>query len=208
MKQPVRYYWGTDHLRILLGNRTDPRIKMLYYIEFVVLIGMATIMLFRAFSLEGDWLHLVAGSGILLLYALAGYRFLSRMLFREELSVSSAGITHIVSTPFSSRRRSFSWEKMGSLHYRGHEEKTDHPLKGGCFDYFGFDTQERLIQNLHHDGNLSFRYGDEEIRFARGIYSWHAEDLIRMIRLYAGNALVLGDEWKDLMREMNWQKGD
>jgi hypothetical protein len=169
--------------------------------EFIVTIGMATIFLLEASRLHNNFAHFLLSLGAGLLYLTAAYRFLSRMFYREQLVITNNHFTIIRQSPFSRTVTSYDWEGMGTLHYIGKDVKTDHPLKGNCFDYFGFDTQERLIQDLHHDGNLFFKYLDTPVRFAKGIYSWHAEEIIRMIRLYSGTSLQLGPEWKYLMEE-------
>ncbi|RYZ53170.1 MAG: hypothetical protein EOP49_07865 [Sphingobacteriales bacterium] len=199
MNPPIRYHWGANHLLIRLGNRTETRIRILFCLEFIVTMGMATIFLIRSFHASSDLLHWMVSCGAMLLYGLAAYRFFSRMFFSEELLITDQSISIIRKTPFSYVREDHHWEQVGTLHYPDRETKTDHPLKGNCFDYFGFDTQEKLVQRLHHDGNLMFIGTDKEVRFARGIYSWHAEELIRMIRLYAGSKLRLGEEWKQLI---------
>ncbi len=206
MKAKIKYYWGDNHLLINLGNRIEPRIRIIYWIEFVITVGIATIFLLQSMAVHANWLHVAASVGIGIIYLLASYRFFSRMFFREKIMVSNTHFTLVSQTPFRQRIVSYDWERMGALHYSGKESKTDHPLKGKCFDYFGFDTQERLVQDLHHDGNLFFNYNHAQVRFARGIYSWHAEELVCMIRLYSGTSLQLGEEWKAIMKEVDWTK--
>jgi len=204
MKEKIKYYWGRDHLMIDLGNRIEPRIRIIYWIEFLITIGIATIFLLQSAALSASWLHITASVGVGLLYLLAAYRFLSRVFYKEKIAVTNHHFVIIRQTPFQHRMASYDWERMGALHYIGKDTKTDHPLKGKCYDYFGFDTQERLVQDLHHDGNLYFNYDNIPVRFARGIYSWNAEEMVRMIRLYSGTSLQLGDEWKILMQEIDW----
>ncbi len=80
--------------------------------------------------------------------------------------------------------------------------KTDHPLKGNSFDYFGFETQEQLIQNLHHEGNLYFDTQDgNRIFFAPCVYSWDAEKMVQMMRIYTDGSLKLGPEWDEMLQE-------
>jgi hypothetical protein len=145
--------------------------------------------------------HFITGISSALIYILASYRFLSRIFFTEKLQVSAKSISIIQRTLFYKHIRSYSWQSMGPLHYIGKPAKTDHPLKGRSFDYFGFETQEHLIQSLHHNGNLYFYCDGEEILFARGVYSWDAEKMISMIKLYVGSSLRLGPEWELMLQE-------
>lgn len=205
MKAKIRYLWGKDHLLIDLGNRIEPRIRVIYWIEFLTTLGIATIFVLQSYKLQDNWLHFLASIALSLLSLVAVYRFLSRMFNSEQIRISDTHFTIIKRSPFTLRTSDYDWEGMGALHYRGKDAKTDHPLKGNSFDYFGFDAQEQLVQDLHHDGNLYFEYNGSPVRFARGIYSWHAEEIVRMIRLYSGTMLQLGAEWKYLMQEMKWQ---
>lgn len=202
----IRYFFGENNLLIDLGNRIDRRIRFIYWIEFLITTGLATIFLLQSFSLEQSWVHAVASVGVALLYLLASYRFFSRMFYREQIQVSGQHFSIIRKTPFRSTIVHYDWKKMGVLQYKGKDAKTDHPLKGKSFDYFGFDTQERLVQELHHEGNMCFEYNGVLVRFARGLYSWHAEEVVRMIHLQPGVLLRLGEEWERLTEEMDWTR--
>lgn len=204
MRNNIGYYWGKEDLQIRLGNRIEPRIRIIYWIEFLVTAGIATIVLLTTLNIEQNWMMALADAAIGSIYLFAAYRFLSKMFFRESLTVTKEGFAITQKTPFKKRNHYYHWTEMGSLHYAGKGAKTDHPLKGKCFDYFGFDTQEQLVQDLHHDGNLFFESGGKQVRFARGIYSWHAEEIIRMITLFSGSALTLGEEWNALLGEIDW----
>lgn len=202
MPKQITYNWGDDHLLITLGNRTQGRIKILYFAEFLVTSGMATIFVLRALPLTANAIHLTIAIGAAMLYFLASYRFLARMFYSEKLLLDRYGLNIIRRTPFLHHARYYAWNNMGPLHYTGKPKKTDHPLKGKTFDYFGFETHEHLVQSLHHEGNLCFIYDDEMISFARGVYSWDAENMVHMMKLYTGASLRLGPEW-DLMLQEN-----
>lgn len=204
MKNKITYHWGEDHLLINLGNQTEPRIRVLFWAEFLLTIGMATIFLMESLPLSISFTHWIAGMGVSVLYLLAAYRFLSRILYSERIVLDQKYFTIIQRTPFSRQQRKYDWRNVGELHYLGKEAKTAHPLKGNCYDYFGFETQEHLIQSLHQDGNLFFNFSDYPVRFARGVHSWHAEEMVRMMKLYAGNTLRLGPEWAHMLEEQEF----
>lgn len=165
---------------------------------------MATVLLVGSFPMSDSWLNVVTSLGSVVMYILASYRFISRIFLREKLLLQKEGVNIIYNTPFMERSTLYLWTAMGPLHYAGKEKKTDHPLKGYSFDYLGFETQEHLIQSLHHDGNLYFNYEGFPVRFGKGVYSWDAEELVNMMKLYAGSSLQLGAEWKDIMKEIEW----
>ncbi len=203
-KNAITYHWGDDHLLITLGNRTQARIKILFWAEFLFTTGMATIFLKEAFDFTGSILKTGSVVAAALLYLVASYRFFSRILYTEKIFLDQESMTIVQRTPFTLVNRSYKWADIGPIHYVGKTTKTDHPLKGNCYDYFGFETQERLIQNLHHDGNLYFNHLGYPVRFGKCVYSWDAEEMMRMMQLYAGASIKFGPEWKAMLQEMEW----
>ena len=203
-KRNITYYWGDRSLLITLGNRTNMRIRALYMIEFVFTITMATVFLLQSFPLQHSVIHWTACIGSSFLYLLAAHRFLARMFFTERLILDQQSFTVIRKTIFSQQVQRYDWRQIGALHYEGKGHKTDHPLKGKCFDYFGFETQEQLIQTLHHAGNMYFETMEGRVYFASGVYSWNAEEMVQLMKLYVGASLQLGPEWKEMLQEQEF----
>ncbi len=204
MAKDITYNWGRDHLLIDLGYRLEPRVRALFWAELTLTFSMASVFLMKAFPFSGQWMHWATGVGAVVLYLLAAWRFLSRMAYREQLLVENAHFTIIQTTFLKKQVHRYLWTEMGHLHYASNPKKTDHPLKGKHIDYWGFDTQEHVVQRLYQEGNLYFNYDGYAVRFGRNIYSWHAEEIVRMICLYAGDRLHLGAEWRNLMQEHEW----
>ena len=200
-KRSITYYWGDRSLLIRLGNRTQPRIRALYLVEFLVTTGMASIFLLQSLPFRHSFVNWTAAIGASTLYLLSAYRFLSRIFFSERILIDQYSLTLVKKTIFTQQVRRYDWQRIGMLHYEGKGTKTDHPLKGKCFDYFGFETQEHLIQSLHHDGNLYFETLEGRVYFAAGVYSWDAEDMVQIMKLYIGATLQLGPEWKEMLQE-------
>lgn len=200
-KRSITYYWGDHSLLITLGNRTQMRIRALYIVELIFTAGMATIFLLQTIPFKHTFLHWAASLGASILYLLAAHRFLARMFFSEQLLLDEYSLTIIKKTLLSQHVSRYDWRHIGTLHYAGKGTKTDHPLKGKCFDYFGFETQEHLIQSLHHDGNMYFDSKEGRVYFASGVYSWDAEEIVRMMKIYIGSHLQLGPEWKEMLQE-------
>jgi hypothetical protein len=205
-RRKITYYWGDRNLLIKLGNRTHMRIRALYFAEFLVTSGMATVFLVQSLPFHYTLIHWVAALGASLLYLLAAQRFLARMFFSERLLLEPHSLTIIKKTIFSQQVRQYDWRHVGTLHYAGKGIKTDHPLKGKCFDYFGFETQEHLIQSLHHDGNMYFDIPGGRVYFASGVYSWHAEEMVQMMKVYLGTSLKLGPEWEEMLQEQEFDE--
>jgi hypothetical protein len=60
-----------------------------------------------------------------------------------------------------------------------------------------------MIQSLHDQGNLYFETYEGRVYFAAGVYSWTAEEMVQIMKLYTGSALQLGPEWKEMLIEEN-----
>ncbi len=200
-KRNITYHWGDRTLLITLGNKVSNRIRALYIAELILTLSMATIFLIQSVPFAHHFINWIAAVGAAILYIIAAYRFLARIFFKEQLLLDAAQITIIRNTLLSRHASRFDWKQLGPLHYQGKGRKTDHPLKGNSFDYFGFDTQEHLIQSLHHEGNLYFDTPLGPVYFAPGVYSWDAEKLVQMMKLYCGNSLKLGPEWDNMLQE-------
>ncbi len=204
-KRGITYNWGDRNLSIDLGNRVETRIRALYVAELIFTAAMATIFMLQSFPRKHNVTNWLATIGASLLYLLAAYRFLARMFQKEKLLIDTHCITIIKRSLFTQDVRRYFWREIGELHYQGRGAKTDHPLKGKSFDYFGFETQEHLIQSLHHEGNLYFdTLNGHRVFFAPGVYSWDAEKMVQMIRIYIGSALKLGPEWDDMLQEQEY----
>ena len=199
-RKNITYYWGEYNLLISLGNRTNGRIRALYLVEFLFLTAMATVFMLQSLPLTHNFFHWVACIGASFIYLIAANRFLARMFFTERLLLDQNSITIIKKSLFSQNIKRYDWRQIGTLHYEGKGHKTDHPLKGICFDYLGFETQEQLIQSLHHNGNLYFDTNEGRVYFAAGVYSWDAEEMVQLMKLYIGSSLQLGPEWQEMLQ--------
>lgn len=197
-KNEITYYWGDRSLLIKLGNRTNARIRALFIAEFILTSFIATVLLIKSLPFRHVFIDWAAGVGGMCLYLFAAFRFLSRIFFSERLLIDTQSLTIIRKWALAQQVRRYNLREIGALHYEGKRMKTDHPLKGKCYDYLGFETQEHLIQSLHDEGNLYFETYEGRVYFAAGVYSWDAEEMVQIMQLYIGSALQLGPEWKEM----------
>jgi hypothetical protein len=197
----ITYHWGDRSLLITIGNKIAKRILALYISEFILTAGMATVFLLQSIPFKHNFINWLAATGSAILYLLAAYRFLARILYREQLLLDNNYLTIVRKTLLSRKINRFEWHNIGMLHYEGKTPKTDHPLKGKSFDYFGFETQEHLIQSLHHEGNMYFDTPTGRVYFAPGVYSWDAEKMVHMMKIYTGTSLYLGPDWEEMLQE-------
>ncbi len=199
-KESITYFWGARSLLINIGNRTSRQMRFLFVLEFVFTIGLATVFFIKALPFKFNLMNWVAGLGACALYFLATRRFLLRMFYSECILLDEQCIAFVKKTIFSRQIRRYDWRLLGPLHYEGQVLKSGHPLKGKTFDYFGFETNDQLIQTLHKEGNLFFDTPQGRLYFASGVYSWDAEEMVQMMKMYMGTSLQLGPEWEQMLQ--------
>lgn len=202
MAKSITYKWGIDSLTIELGNRTETRMRVLFWAEFVLTAGIATALLINSMSFT-SFFEVIFCFCASALYTIASYRFLVRVFSKEEILLDEYDIVLIRRNFLATRHRHFSWSGISPLFYVGQAKKTPHPLKGDGFGFLGFQSQEHLIQKLNHQGNLYFYYGGHPIHFARNIYAWNAEEMIGMMKLFAGNKLRLAPQLQIILHSEN-----
>lgn len=183
-----------------MGSRISTRMRILYIFEFLFTTGLASILLVKSLALTNHLLLWINITGSSALYFLAGRRFLQRIYLAESIILDGQNISFVKKTLLSKKVKQYDWRELGPLHYEGQIKKTDHPLKGKTFDYLGFETHEHIIQILHKNGNLYFDTPEGRLYFAVGVYSWHAEEMVQIMRLYMGTYLRLGPEWEQMLQ--------
>ncbi|NDC42888.1 MAG: hypothetical protein EBZ77_15285 [Chitinophagia bacterium] len=199
-KQQITYHWGANSLTIDIGNRTDKRIRILYLFELLFTTGVAALFFVRTMGIHQYYLQWISAIGASTLVFLAVRRLLLRVFYSETVILDDKYITFVRKNLFAKNVRRYDWRLLGPLHYEGKARKTDHPLKGKYFDYFGFESQEQLIQSLHHEGNLFFDNPGGRLYFAFCVYSWDAEEMVQMMKMYMGVNLTLGPEWQEMLQ--------
>lgn len=199
MSSEISYHWGENELLIDLGNRTELGIKALFWTELVVTTSLATAILLQSFPIEDSWYNTLGAIASTALYLFASYRFLSRMFSTEKLLLKPQYMQIIKRSPFSYKVNEYEWEYIGPLHYVGERKRASELIKATGLDFFGLNSYEKIFYNLNNDGNLFFNYGGFSVKFGKSVYSWDAEEVVNMMRLYKGDKIVLGPEWDTIM---------
>ena len=56
-----------------------------------------------------------------------------------------------------------------------------HPLAGKSFDYLGFQTEQKVINEMYGDNRLAFDYNGRTISFGKNVYSWEFDEIANYI---------------------------
>lgn len=199
-RQKITYLWGNNSLLINMGNRANGRVRALSVFEFLCTATLATIFFIQSFPLKNNYFHWITGSCAVVLYVLASRRLLQKFYLTEKILLEENCISFITKNIFSEKVKTYDYRLLRELHYEGPAAKTDHPLKGRTFDYWGFDTQEKLLQSMQQNCHLYFETREGRLYFAQGVYSWDAEEMVQMMRIFMGSHLLLGPEWEQMLQ--------
>lgn len=164
---------------IILSKAFDNRPKILNIFYFLVYTITGGIIFFTGIikGYTGDVWHNIFVSLMLVFYLILGYRFINKAVQSEHLLLTPETLT-ITKKGFLSKAQR-SYQTIGILNFR-HLDKPQlapHPLAGQTFDYLGFQTTDKVINEMHGDNRLAFDYKDVEVQFGENMYSWDFEQL-------------------------------
>lgn len=199
MRKALSFEWGEAHLRVDIHAPATRHSRFVMGLEATVLLGLWAGLIARRYLLS-DSLFILLLAFLAGVTALLLVRSAARLTHAEKIFVDATHITLIQTTCFRKTVRSFDLAGIGPLHYYFPETETVAPhCRPG--DLFCDAHSAPLRRALTHNGNLFFTYGGKRICFGKGVYSWHAEELGFYLRLYCGNALQFGPEWKEILAE-------
>jgi hypothetical protein len=117
---------------------------------------------------------------IIMVYFLVSYSFLKQLLRSEKMILGSTYLILEKGGLFVKSSEYFDLEKIEYIRYLDKEFKlADHPLKSEHIDYFGFETQDKVIANAHKNDKLQFEYEDRTVSFGKDIFSWDYEIILQ-----------------------------
>jgi len=186
-----------DGKRIRLSSPLTSRTRILNY--FYALSFLAGVVMFCR-VLPGALSKSIVGSVIALLaivaFGIAFYRFINKATESETLFVDKERLELIVSRLFKQQKRSFLLTDISEFRFLETERYEPHPLKGESFDYLGFQTEQRVIQDLHMEGRVSFMYQGRQIRFGKDLVSWEFNELEVLLYDLTGNDFRYTDKFE------------
>jgi hypothetical protein len=116
-------------------------------------------------------------------------KFANTAFLSERIFITRTELSLIKKKLFSSEQVSYEINRISHLRYLGKPELTRHPLAGDNFDYLGFQTEQQLINEVHGDNKLSFRYDGKTVTFGNNIYSWDFDQIEALLYDVTGNDL-------------------
>lgn len=126
------------------------------------------------------WLMNLIVLAIIIVYFLVSYSFL-KQIFRSEKMI--LGSTYLILEKGGLLVKSSEYFELGKIDQINFSDKefklADHPLKSEHIDYFGFETQDKVIANAHKNDKLQFQYEGQTISFGKDLFSWDYELILQ-----------------------------
>src|SRR5579863_7703110 len=169
---------NNDRIDVILSQAFDSRIKMLNLCYALVFFFGGHFFVFRVLHSTIDS---TAASvfGILFAIALyiASYRFFCKAVLFEKLLISNREVKWVEKKLFRSKTRSFDLKEITNFHFIEKNVVVPHPLAGRSMDYLGFETTDKMINQLGGRNQISFDYQGRAVYFEADIYSYEFDEI-------------------------------
>ena len=190
-----------DGKLVTLSDAFDSRAKALYFFYFLVFFSAASIFL-RIYLTATDppvGIVVVSALGTIAFY-LGAYRFINKALMSEKLFFNKETLQLIKQGLFGSFVKTYHISDISNFRHLKKPELSAHPLAGQSFDYLGFQTEQKVINEMHGDNRIAFDWKGIPVLFGQDIYSWEFEALEMMLYDVTGNDLRYNDEFEKTLR--------
>lgn len=170
-----------DGKLVVLSKPLGTRIKILSLFWYIVFFLTGGFILIRSFGLHHSSL---ANIFMLLLCTacfIASYRFANKAMETEQLIVDARRLCLIKRGLRPMTRKCFDLASISHFRHLEKPEYAKHPITGENYDYFGFQTTQKLIQEMHGDHRLAFDHDGTTVTFGEHIYSWEFDELAHLL---------------------------
>lgn len=174
---------------ITLSKAFDSAAKVLSYINFFA-FSCFTILLFRALWKELDgrpvFILVVMELVGLIVVMIGGYRFLRRATWKEILMIDKDHLIVKKGSLVGMKTFDFPISELSRFRFLSKQDLTPHPLAGQSMDYLGFDTEQKLVNEVHGDDLMAFDYRGKYFSFGQNTASWEYDEIADLVMQVSG----------------------
>ena len=127
---------------------------------------------------------------------IAFYRFINKATEAEKLFVLQDRLEIISSSFLKESKNTYLAEGISDFKFLENDKYEPHPLKGETYDYLGFQTEQHVLHDLHHEGRVSFIYEGRQVRFGKELASWDFNELEVLFYEITGNDFRYTDKYE------------
>lgn len=193
-----------DGKLIILSKAFDSKGKALYFSYFLLFFIAATFFLRLLIAESNSPVGAIIVSILAAVaFYIAAYRFGNKALMSEKLFVNKQVLQLITQGIFQSVVKTYNLADISNLRHLKKAELTSHPLAGQSFDYLGFQTEQKVINEMYGDNRLAFDWKGITVVFGQEVYSWEFETLEVLLYDISGNDLRYNDEFEKGLEKQN-----
>ena len=172
----------TDGVLVILEAPLDGRPKWLYFFYSLLFLSAEIIMLITFWESDMAGISFLVYVGLIIAFFIMTVRFGNRAFASKKLWIDGEHLILIDKTWFRSSSQTFEKNKITRFLFHDRAELTDHPLAGQSMDYLGFQTEQKVINEMYGENRISFDYeGGKTISFGKDLYSWDYDNLKEML---------------------------
>ena len=163
---------------IILSQAFDSRLKMLNLIYGLVFFLSGDYFVFNLLQPTfDDTATKIFEICFSIAMYFACYRFFNKALLIEKLYLNEHELRWVEKGLFKSKTISFDLKEIANLRFVEKGAMAPHPLAGQSMDYLGFQTTEKMVNQLAGDNQIAFDYKGQVISFGADIYSYEFDEI-------------------------------
>ena len=162
---------------ITISKPFGTRAKFLNLFYFILFFFGATIFLRLLLTDAEEIVPIILAAIGSFVFYLAAYRFGNKAVSSEKILVGQNSISIINQGLFKKSSTEFEISRISNFRHLAQQQLSRHPLAGDNFDYLGFQTEQKVINDMHGENRLAFEYDGKTIKFGDNIFSWEFEEI-------------------------------
>jgi hypothetical protein len=137
-----------------------------YYFVFRVLYGQ-----------DNSTASTIFGTLFAIAMYIASFRFFNKAVLLEKLEVNAREIRWVKKGLLKSKTVFFDIKEISDFRFIEKKTIAPHPLAGQSMDYLGFQTTDKMINQLGDDNQIAFDYKGQTISLTADIYSYEFDEI-------------------------------
>ncbi len=172
---------------ITLSQAFDSRVKMLNLFNALLFFFTGLFIMYNGFHADRNNTGLIIMATVFTVVCyIASFRFFNKAVLFEKMQISNQELKWMEKSLIRSKVLSFDIKEISNFRFIEKGTIAPHPLAGQSMDYFGFETQEKLIGQLGGDKQIAFDYKGKTISFGADLYSYEFDEIKSVFDKEAG----------------------
>ena len=184
---------NNDGVEFTLSHAFDSRLKILNLCYALMFFFSGHYFVFRlSYGIDTNTASTIFEILFAIAMYIASFRFFNKAVLFEKMEVNAHEIKWVEKGLFKSKTVFFDIKKVFDFRFIEKKTMAPHPLAGQSMDYLGFQTTDKLINQLGGDNQIAFEYKGRTISMGADIYSYEFDEIKSVIEKEHGGKLEAG----------------